>query len=346
MAPGSLDHVKGLLLRLSALDSDAASAVRVISFFDVLVAQHAGLERLVASTAQLAECPAGLHVPETGVWLRMDADGTSLVTAPPPAAGRELDGGGRVWLERDGEPLPLDEIVLERFAIAAGVLLGETRARLSGLDDPALVELVVSASAGDAERSRALHLLGFSPLTPIRVLAVRNGPLPEPPGPQAAIGSEHAVLGPAETIVPIGQTIGVGPVVQAMRAPESWRAATVAARFTAPGVVDAVHWDDLGALGPIAQQIRVGEVGAIPDVAALDRLAAEPGGQDTLDVLTAVVATDSVRKAATLVHRHHSSVAARLARAETSLGYAVDEPAGRFRLTLALALRRFRDSAG
>ncbi|GAA3438916.1 helix-turn-helix domain-containing protein [Kutzneria kofuensis] len=337
--------MRGLLLRLSALDSDAASAVRVISFFDVLVAQHVGLERLVASTAQLAECPAGLSVPETGVWLRMDANGTSLAAAPPPALSREVDGG-RVWLERGGDPLPLDEIVLERFAIAAAVLLGETRAKLSGLDDPALVELAISASAGDAERSRALHLLGFSPLTPIRVLAVLDGPLPDPPGPQAAIGSLHAVLSPADATVPTGHPIGVGPVQPAMRAPQSWRAATVAARFTAPGVIDSIEWDDLGALGPIAQQLHTSDIRAIPDVQALDRLAAEPGGQDTLDVLTAVVATDSVRKAAALVHRHHSSIAPRLARAESGLGFAVDTPIGRFRLALALSLRRLRDSAG
>ena len=336
--------MKGLLLRLSALDSDAASAVRVISFFDVLVAQHAGLERLVASTAQLAECSAGLTVPETGVWLRTDADGVSLAATPPPSASRDLDGGGRVWLERDGVPLPLDEIVLERFAIAATVLLGEARARLSGLDDPALVELAISASAGDVERSRALHLLGFSPLTPIRVLAVAEGPLPTPPGPQAAIGDRHAVLVRADANVPAGHTIGVGPALPAMRAPQSWQAARTALRFTSPGVVDAVDWDDLGALGPIAQQIRTDEIGAIPDVAALDRLAAEPGGKDTVDVLTAVIVTDSVRKAATLVHRHHSSVAGRLARAEATLGFDVHSPTGRFRLTLALGLRRLRDS--
>jgi hypothetical protein len=336
--------VKGLLLRLSALDSDAASAVRVISFFDGLVARHAGLERLVASTAQLAECPAGLSVPETGVWLRADAAGQPVAAAPPPSPSRELDGGGRVWLERSGDALPLDEIVLERFAIAAAVLLGETRARLSGLDDPALLELVVSPSAGDAERSRALHLLGFSPLTPVRALAVAGGPLPEPPGPQAAIGDRHAVLAAAETIVPAGHTIGIGPTVPAMRAADSWRAATTAVRFTTPGVVDVVAWDDLGALGPIAQQLRLDELGDIADVRALDRLAAEPGGQDTVDVLTAVITTDSVRKAAAVVHRHHSSVAARLARAEAALGFAAHTPAGRTRLTLALALRRLRDS--
>jgi hypothetical protein len=234
--------------------------------------------------------------------------------------------------------------VLERFAIAAAVLLSETRSRLSGLDDPALLELAVSASAGDAERSRALHLLGFSPLTPIRVLATPQ-PLPDPPGPQAAIGSQHAVLVPAETIVPTGHTIGIGPAVPAMRAPESWRAATVTVRFAAPGVIDTVEWDSLGALGPIAQRLPADAVGDVPDLKALDRLAAEPGGQDTLDLLTAVVATDSVRKAATLVHRHHSSVAGRLARAEAALGFDVHSPDGRFRLTLALALRRLRDSS-
>ncbi|MFI9381475.1 helix-turn-helix domain-containing protein [Kutzneria sp. NPDC052558] len=336
--------MKGLLLRLSALDADAASAVRVISFFDTLVAQHAGLERLVASTAELAECPVGLSVPETGVWLRADEDGRSLAEAPPPAASRQLEGGGRVWLERAGQPLPLDEIVLERFAIAAAVLLGETRARLSGLDDPALVELAVSASAGDAERSRALHLLGFSPLTPIRVLAVKDGPLPEPPGPQAAIGDRHAVLAPAEAIVPDGHTIGIGPAVPAMRAQQSWQAARTAVRLTTPGVVDAVTWDQLGALGPLASRIRPEEIDEIDDVRALDRLAEEPGGRETLDVLTAVVVTDSVRKAATLIHRHHSSMAGRLARAGAALGFDVSSPSGRFRLTLALGLRRLRDS--
>jgi hypothetical protein len=129
-----------------------------------------------------------------------------------------------------------------------------------------------------------------------------------------------------------------------MRAPQSWQAARTAVRFTTPGVIDAVHWDDLGALGPMAQRIQPDEIDEIPDVRALDRLAAEPGGRDTLDVLTAVIATDSVRKAAALVHRHHSSMAGRLARAEATLGFDVNSPTGRFRLMLALGLRRLRDS--
>jgi hypothetical protein len=337
--------MKGLLLRLSALDSDAASAVRVISFFDHLLAQHSGLDRLVASTAQLAECPAGLNVPDTGVWLHVDADGALLATAPSPARSRALDGGGQVWLERRGSALPLDEIVLERFAIAADVLLRETMGRLSGLDDPALVELVVSESAGDAERSRALHLLGFSPLTSLRVLAVQDGPLPTPPGPQAAVGALHAVLVVGEAAISTDHSVGVGPLLPAARAPQSWRAAAMAVRFAVPGVINVVEWDQLGGLGMVAQKLQPADFDGVADVAALDRLAAEPGGSDTLDVLTAVCATDSMRKAAVLVHRHHSSVAARLTRAETVLGFKAHTPAGRFRLTLALVLRTLRDSA-
>ena len=337
--------MKGLLLRLSELDSDAASAVRVIGFYDAMLTRHTTLDRLVASTAALAECPAGLSAPDLGVWLRLDAGGKALPATPPPAHSRSMADGGRVWLERTGPALPLDAIVLERFSIAASLLLGDNGNRLSTLDDVALVELAVSASAGEAERSRALHLLGIAPLTPLRVLAVKDGPLEPAPGPQAAVGSLHAVLSVDEFTPPPGLVMGIGPELPAMAAAESWRAATVAARFAHPGVVDAVPADQLGGLVMIAEKIRPADIAGIADVAALDRLAAEPGGREVLDVLHAVSVSESVRKAAVRVHRHHSSVLARLARAEAVLGFEPHSPTGRFRLMLALALRQIRDSA-
>ncbi|TDC03051.1 PucR family transcriptional regulator, partial [Actinomadura bangladeshensis] len=58
--------MKGLLLRLSALDADAENAVRVISFFDGLIAAKVSPQTLVRETARLAECPAGLTDPATG----------------------------------------------------------------------------------------------------------------------------------------------------------------------------------------------------------------------------------------------------------------------------------------
>src|SRR5439155_1639899 len=115
--------MKGLLLRLSALDTGAESAVRVIGFFDALVERRASLETLLRSTAALAECPAGLHTPEQGVGLRAEVGGTLRASAGPPShAAVHRIGQAAFWLERHGSPLPLDEIVLERFALAAEIL--------------------------------------------------------------------------------------------------------------------------------------------------------------------------------------------------------------------------------
>ena len=69
---------------------------------------------------------------------------------------------------------------------------------------------------------------------------------------------------------------------------------------------------------------------------------AEPGGDDLLAILRAYCITDSVRKAAALVYRHHSTVAYRLEHAEAVLGFELDNPQGRFRLSLALVMRALR----
>jgi hypothetical protein len=47
---------------------------------------------------------------------------------------------GRVWLERDGEAGPFDDLVLEWMAIAAGVLAGRGQdVRPPHVADPALL---------------------------------------------------------------------------------------------------------------------------------------------------------------------------------------------------------------
>src|SRR3954469_13839047 len=117
--------MKGLLLRLSGLDADAENAVRVIGFFDRLITDRAGLDALVRSTAELAGCPVGVHAPGQGLSLRAEP-GADVVTpgpAPAGAATRLLEGGVVVWVARAGAPAPLDAMRLERFAIAAAILL-------------------------------------------------------------------------------------------------------------------------------------------------------------------------------------------------------------------------------
>src|SRR5882757_1600467 len=144
--------MQGLLLQLSALDADAEHAVRVIGFFDQLVADRVSVETLLRMTAGLAGCPVGITASARGLRLRAGRSGAPETgEAPSTARTRELPDGTVVWLDRTGPPLPLDEMLLERFAITAAILLNHTRLPLPDLGDPALVELALSENAGEAE---------------------------------------------------------------------------------------------------------------------------------------------------------------------------------------------------
>jgi hypothetical protein len=348
--------MQGLLLQLSALDADAEHAVRVIGFFDQLVAGRVSLETLLRMTAGLAECPVGLGAPARGVSLRARPGG-ALVSggAPSTAHVRELPDGTTVWLDRTGPALPLDEMLLERFAIAVAILLNHSQVPLPSLGDPALVELALSADAGEAERSRALHLMDLNPTSPIQVIAIETHEIAEVVealGGRAA-GVRHAPLGTVHaalvagsravpSTIPLGTRLGIGPESPALDAPRAWRLARMALRFTTADE-PVSRSDDLGAGVLLAERIQPEDIAELPDVIALDKLTAEPTGLDTLSILNALCAQDSVRKAAVAVHRHHSTVTARLAHAETVLGFGVTSPAGRFRLKLALILRQLRD---
>jgi sugar diacid utilization regulator len=165
----------------------------------------------------------------------------------------------------------------------------------------------------------------------------------------APLGAAHAILTRSlpGTFPPAGVGIGIGPALPAIDAPESWRQARTALRFTTlhspePAVVRA---DQLGALAVIAQRLRADDIARVADLRVLDRLADESNGADTLAILTAFCVTGSARKAATEVYRHHSTVTARIAQAESELGFAVGTPGGRLRLELALLLRHLRDTA-
>lgn len=175
--------MKGLLLRLSALDADAEAAVRVISYFDRLVDRGATPSEVVRAAAALAECVVG-WTGDTGDTLRFGPAGVAVPDQIPiqPSKGAPVnpdDGASpaRVWLERPGEPGPLDDLVVERLALTAR-LRGAARRRTPAPDlaDPALVELVLAEREAQEDRARAVHLLGLAAGAPVRVLAVRAAP--------------------------------------------------------------------------------------------------------------------------------------------------------------------------
>ncbi|MCK9897094.1 helix-turn-helix domain-containing protein [Frankia sp. AgB32] len=399
--------MKGLLLKLSALDSDAESAVRVIAYFDALVATQADVRGLVRAAAMLAECDAGLETPEAG-RIRYGSDGR-----PAPSEGAmtarvsgwvRLVGAGRVWLERPGPARALDEIVLERMAITARIVSSRARPSLHTAD-PSLAEVALSDRESAEDRARALRLMGLLPEAALRMLAVTVPAGMDPGvGAVALVARGHggpsavrvAVLGHTAAVFvqdrsaeisplhdlraslqapgapsrlgpdPTGMggtgtsgsdddgeehgaglwrsglpQVGIGGPVDASQARISWRQALLALRFTSPGSADTavVDYPTLGSTALLAD-VPVDRLRADMDVRALDDLARTTTGATDLTVLDVYCRAGSLRLAATSLHLHHSSVAARIAHLEDLLGWRLDEPEGRFRARLALLARR------
>ncbi|RKN39025.1 PucR family transcriptional regulator [Streptomyces hoynatensis] len=376
--------MRGLLLRLSSLDADAAAAFRVIAHFQALLTDGAvDPVLLVRSTAGLAGCPAGLELAD-GRRVRFAPDGAALPGVPGRISGSvPLRPAGRVWLERGGEPGPFDALVLEWMAIAAGV--GPSRAAPSPqAADPALVELVLSEREAIEDRTRALRLLGLTPALPLRVVAVSGDSGAEAGGRAvtllarggtsaavrvATVGPLAAALvqaqeGTAGLAAELRQVVtewrrerlpghprarsvrfGIGGAVAAAQAAASWAQAKTALRFAAGGGFEeeVVDYETLGPLALLAE-VPAARLRAEPGVRALAELATQDGGDLSIAALAAFCRTGSLRQAAVALHLHHSSVAARLAGAETALGWRLREPEDRLRAQLALHAWRLSTS--
>ncbi|ONI88687.1 ABC transporter substrate-binding protein [Actinosynnema sp. ALI-1.44] len=337
-----------LVERLSHLDSLAAGAMRVVMFYDTLMRRRVDLAALARASAGLAECVAGIRLHGSGRVIRVSPDGRPVSGPESPASAAVpivLDDEeiGTVWLERPGEPTPLDDLVLDRLSIAAAAVVERYGPASTTMADPALIELVISSSSDEAARARALRLLGFGADLPIRVVAVRSDrPLdqvgglicPAHPVKAAPLADVGVVLATKvdTALFPAGVQAGIGSVGCPER---SWRQARTALRF-ATERQPVVHHDSLGALALLAQ-IPQDAARDNTDVAAIAQLAANPDDMDTLD---AYCASGSLRRAADVLHRHHSSIARRLEHIGKALGIDLTEPTGLIRARLALTTWR------
>jgi len=221
-------------------------------------------------------------------------------------------------------------MILERAAGAARAVLDRTRGRVVAAD-PALVELIVDASAPRDVREMAVRARNLAAAGPLRAVATVSGP---------ALLAHGA---PA----PRGRA-GIGPAVAAADLPSSYAAARIALRFAAEGTDEdpgetVVRHEDLGGLALLAL-VPKSDSSALPDLRALDHaVAAAPWALATLH---AVATTASLRAAAAALRVHHSTLQDRVVHAEHLLGWPVREPDGKLRLRLALALRRLRRHPG
>ncbi|MEQ3549623.1 helix-turn-helix domain-containing protein [Pseudonocardia nematodicida] len=346
-----------------------AAAAALVAEFDVLIENQAPVDVVLRRAAELAECPAGLDHDGLGPLVAGGPAGAGHGGVPPVAAVRPLRSGGVVWLDRPGGARPLDAVLLERLAIACTVAIA-TRAGHPRLGDPGLLQLCVDDTVGDLERSRALDALGLAHSTPVTIMAV-HGPPRSTAGIVAVLGGpargvRATALGPVDLLlcprpvpdqfpVPVGARVGVGPPGTAAELPRAWREARAALRFALPcrhplppypedeGVI--VRAELLGGYALLPRLVTGADIADVDDVRRLDELAAEPGGADMIRTLVAVAANESLRKAAAVVHLHHTSVAQKVARAEQVLGFDLTEGYGRSRLMVGLMLQRIRGSA-
>ncbi len=338
-----------LVERLSHLDTEAEGALRVVMFYDTLMRRRMDLPALVRASAGLAACVAGIRLHSTGRVIRAAPDGREVAAAVPAvpsvSAPVTLDDEeiGTVWLERPGPPGGLDDVLLDRLAIATAAVVERYGPARTTMADPALVELVISADSEEATRARALRLLGFAADQPITVAAVRSEvPLDQVGGlvspaclVKAAPLADVGVL-LAATVDPGRFPPGVRAGIGAATSPDrSWLQARTALRFTDP-CDPVIRHADLGALALLAEIPR-NALRDNADVAAIDRLA---DNAEDLATLEAYCATGSLRQAAERLHLHHSSVARRLDQIGRTLDIDLTAPAGLTRARIARTARR------
>jgi DNA-binding PucR family transcriptional regulator len=154
--------------------------------------------------------------------------------------------------------------------------------------------------------------------------------------------------------MPVGVRGAFAPSRHALRAAEAWHEARIALRFALPSThergpyrqTEAILIDasSLGGYAILAEHLSAEALAGVADVQRIDLLYRENGGAEMLNTLLAVAATDSLRRAARIVHLHHNSVAHRVERAEKVLGFRCTEPYGRTRLLLILTLHRLLES--
>lgn len=363
------------MLKLLNVDAAGERALRVVAYFDQLGANEPDLAAVVRAAAVIADCPAGLELPERGVSVRYSPDGELLEGQAAAASEQRLligdnDEAGRVWLERSEAARELDEFIVERFAITISSVIQRLRPPsdldfAGGFSDPALAQLFVNERASEAERSRAARLLGLQPNSRVQLIALELSPV------QSLESIGHALrdswsrpvflsalsnqLGLA--IVAGDQPVswsGVklelraasGSVTDPLDAPASWLAARETLRFADAGSPWAKHLDasDLGAVRLLAH-IDKAVVLADPDVVAIAKLAASNSGAEAITILDHFLHADSMRSAARETNFHHSSFQMKVTRIGKELGIDLRTPAGRQRATTALLLWKLTRSA-
>src|SRR6185437_4807978 len=166
--------------RLTALDPEASETLKVVSYFDALVAGGAGLESIVRAAAVLSGVVAGAHAGARRI--RIDPHGGTCTDNPPSADWPSSEAGGAsVWIEREGAAHANDAMILERLSLAVAIV----DARRSGMDAGAL-ETALDAARSSEERAAAARRLGLDAGRSL-VVSAHAADVPATPGVRSTI---------------------------------------------------------------------------------------------------------------------------------------------------------------
>ncbi len=335
--------MRELIGKVAISDGTTASALQVIAHFDVLADQRASVGSILRAAAALADCPVVLHRGAIGSTVRVDPAGRTLSDDPPDAPDetvhREMvdrHESADLWLERTGTAGSLDQLILERAAQALRPLL---RSAATLPDRQAAVRIACDPLTSEADRRAALRARG---VTGEALVVVTPPDQPPKSGSAVELRSRWVLLLPAHSGVDehIARSSRAGiaktrdlDIVEALRRATRALALTVEGESGGPVQVD---YDDLGDIVDLAQLLPPGT--DTPDAGRLEELRRRrpwvPG------TIYQVLGQPSMRRAATALHIHHSTLQHRLAWLESELGYRLDNPAGRLRAATAWTLWR------
>ncbi|MBJ8347119.1 helix-turn-helix domain-containing protein [Antrihabitans sp. YC2-6] len=331
------------MYRLGELDASSANLVRVIDYFDALIRHGADTAAMMRASAALADCVVGMDV--TG-WpgagrepRRCDTRGKwspQPQLAPSSIKDVVIDDAvvGNVWIERPGPTLPLDDMLVDRMALTAAILLQPRRALtpaehtvnlLFPMDDLA----VLTSCAG----------LGIDPDATVRIVVYATDAELSCPS-DAIAGKALPITVDDEVLLPVTDHssittrvahVGISLPAAASKAHRYLGTARFARSHASDSVpiVDAV---ELGALNLLAADHNLPHE-AIPDLVRARTLGETEFGSELVATLRIYLQSGTLRTAADRMHLHHSSVAHRLTKLSQHFGFSVDSIENRARAT-------------
>ena len=357
--------MEGLLRRLSSDGSEAENALRVIAFFERLVQARGGVEELVRSSARLIGAPAGFTDEASLLSAAFDDHGHRIPSQRPQGALSKAvanDQGffGTVWINQAPDNLSLSELVIERMALSAAIILGRTADRPMAVETSELAKILAPESSRE-QRTIAARTLGFRADWAINVLVIDSAARlvdadqsVQDWAKKNNLRSSHLQIDEKFLVAlvhDVGSAVTLPHPSWEMVSAFGSRTGITEAHDSLATAIQAIHLAsrelgpthvDYESLGPLSHLVEIDprSAGSSQMVKQLVFLSQSDSGRAEIRALDAFCRHRSLRTAAAELNLHHSSLAHRLKNAQRKLSVDLSNSEGLFQLSLSLELYR------